>query len=241
MATTPNPDGTDTNQAKPDSMRTRAESARTEVSSGSGEEVLLGVAELAKRSLGGVADVSLTLIDHGDPRTVVFTGRLAIDLDVKQYELGFGPCLDAAKTGQTIIVVTDDEQSPYREFGRTATTAGIHHTVSVGMPLAQRVVGCLNIYKAPASPVTPAFVNQAEVLASYAAIAMNNIARYAPAADEDVHHRVAMSRAVIDQATDILVARDRCTLDEASDLLKRIASSRNISIHHLARTIVDAA
>jgi hypothetical protein len=75
------------------------------------EQTLRRVAELAQRTLAGVEDVSLALIEHERPRTVVFTGQLAIDLDERQYEFGFGPCLDAAKTGQTIVVDTRSDVS----------------------------------------------------------------------------------------------------------------------------------
>jgi hypothetical protein len=59
--------------------------------------------------------------------SVVFTGALAVDLDERQYELGFGPCLDAAKTGQTIIVDSQEDDGPYREFARVAGGAGVRH------------------------------------------------------------------------------------------------------------------
>jgi hypothetical protein len=78
-------------------MQTFAELALITVNSDPPEQTLRRVAELA-RTLGDVEDVSLTVIDSGRPRSVVFTGQLAVDLDERQYELGFGPCLDATKT-----------------------------------------------------------------------------------------------------------------------------------------------
>src|SRR5215210_5793722 len=103
-----------------DSVHALAELALITVDTGPPEQSLRRVAELAKQSLGGVEDVSLTMIEDGRPRTVVFTGPLAVDLDERQYELGFGPCVDAARTGQTIIIDTKDDDSPYREFARVA-------------------------------------------------------------------------------------------------------------------------
>ena len=138
-------------------MHAFAELALITVNTDPPEQTLRRVAELAKQTLGGVEDVSLTVIEGGQPRTVVFTGPLAVDLDERQYELGFGPCLDAAKTGQTIIVDTADDHSPYREFGRIAARAGVRHAVSVGMPIAQRNIGGLNIYRTADAPLDPAF------------------------------------------------------------------------------------
>jgi hypothetical protein len=94
-----------------------------------------------------VENVSLTMIDRGHPQTEVFTGQLAVDLDERQYELPFCPCLDAATTGETIVVDTSSVDSPYREFARIAARAGVRQVVAVGLPLKQRSIGDLDIYR----------------------------------------------------------------------------------------------
>jgi GAF domain-containing protein len=228
-----------------DPMHAFAELSRITINTDRPEQTLGRVAELAKQTLDSVKDVSLTVIDNGRPRSVVFTGPLAVDLDERQYELGFGPCLDAAKTGQTLVVDTvdaDDPDTPYREFARIAGRAGVRHTVSVGLPLAQRSVGGLNIYKTVDGTFSPAFLEHAEVFASYAAVTVNNIASYARATADADNLRIAMaSRAAIEQAKGILMARDRCTPDEAFDMLKRISQHRNLKLRDLAETIVNSA
>jgi GAF domain-containing protein len=222
-------------------MHAFAELARLTVNADPPEQTLRRVAELAKRTLGKVEDVSLTLIERGHPRSVVFTGPLAVQLDERQYELGFGPCLDAAKTGQTLVVDTDDANTPYSEFARIAARAGVRHVVSTGMPLAQRSIGGMNIYQTAEGAFSPAFLEHAEVFANYAAVAVNNIASYADATNQAAHLRTAMqSRAVIEQAKGILMARDRCSPDEAFELLKRISQHRNAKLRDIAQTIVDS-
>jgi len=221
-------------------MHAVAELARLTVNIDPPEQTLRRVAELAKRTLGGVEDVSLTVIDRGQPRSVVFTGPLAVHLDERQYEVGFGPCLDAAKTGQILVVDTDDADTPYREFARIAARAGVRHVVSTGMPLAQASIGGMNIYRTAEDPFFPTLLEQAEVFASYAAVAVNNITSYVGATTEAAHLRTAMqSRAVIEQAKGILMARDRCSPDEAFDLLRRISQHRQVKLRDLAQTIVD--
>ena len=111
-------------------MHAFAELAMIVVNAEPPEQTLRRVAGLAKQTLAGVKDVSLTRVEHGHPRSVVFTGPLAVDLDERQYELGFGPCLDAAKTGQTIILDTNSDDSPCREFARMALRAGASSTPS---------------------------------------------------------------------------------------------------------------
>jgi len=224
----------------PDPMHAFAELALITVDGSPPEQTLRRIAELAKQTLAGAEDVSLTVVEDGHPRSMVFTGRLAVDLDERQYDLGFGPCLDAAKTGQTIILDTTDDESPYREFGRIAARAGVKYTVSLGLPIAQRSIGGVNVYTTADTPLSAAFVEQAEVFAGYAAVAVNNIASYAGAVNEAAGLRTAMaSRAAIEQAKGILMARDHCTADEAFDLLKRISSHRNLKLRDIAQAIVD--
>src|SRR5215213_8927482 len=129
----------------PDPLQAFAELALMVVDDNPPEPTLRRVAELAKQTLDGVEEVSLTVVEGGRARSVVFTGALAVDLDERQYELGFGPCLDAAKTGQTIILDTSAVDSAYHEFARLAARAGVRHVVSVGLPLARRSIGGLNV------------------------------------------------------------------------------------------------
>jgi GAF domain-containing protein len=203
------------------------------------EQTLLRVTELARRALGGIQDVSLTMVDDDRPRSVVSTGQLAIDLDQRQYDLGSGPCIDAAKTGDAIVVDTHDDNSPYREFGRIAAEAGVRYTVSVGMPLTQHNLGGLNMYQTAAEPFPLSFLEQARIFADYAAVVVNNVLSYATAVNQAAQLRAAMdSRAGIEQAKGILMARHHCSADEAFDRLRRASQERNVKLREIAHTIV---
>jgi GAF domain-containing protein len=225
-----------------DPLHAFAELARIVVGAQPPAQTLHRVAELAKETLDGVEDVSLTVIEDGRARSVIFTGPLAVDLDERQYEAGFGPCLDAAKTGQTIVVDSRQDDSPYRQFARVAGRAGVRHTVSVGLPLAQRSIGGLNIYRTADSPFTPALLEHAQVFAGHAAVAVANVTSHANAVNEATHLRRAIeSRAVIEQAKGMIMARDKCTADEAFAMLTRISQQQNVKLRDLAQLIVEAA
>jgi hypothetical protein len=218
-----------------------AELARIVVDAEPPDQTLRRIARLAKQTLGDIEDVSLTVIENGRARSVVFTGALAVELDERQYEIGFGPCTDAAKSGQTIVVDTGEPDGPYGEFARVANRAGVRHVISVGMPLDQRSAGGLNIYSSAEAPVSQAVLEQAEVFAGYAAVVVANITSHAAAVNEATHLRKAMeSRAVIEQAKGMIMVRDRCTADEAFMVLTRISQHRNIKLRDLAQGIVDA-
>ncbi len=219
-----------------------AELALISVDESTPAETLRRVAELAKQTLPEVKEVSLILLEKGRPRSVAFTGPLAVDLDERQHEAGFGPCLDAAVSGQTIVVDMRSGGSPYREFAQVALRAGVQHSISVGMPLRQRSIGGLNIYRSAATGFARPFIERAEAFAGYAAVAVNNVASYAAARTETAQLREAMaSRAVIDQAKGVMMVRERCTANEAFDLLTRISQHQNVKLRDLAQAIVDGA
>jgi GAF domain-containing protein len=231
-----------THEQPRDPMHAFAELALITVNNGPPDQTMHRVAELAKRTLGGIDDASVTVIKDGRPRSVTFIGRLAVDLDERQYEIGFGPCLDAAMTGQTIMVDNDSEDTTYREFARVAARAGVHHVLSVGMPLAQRSVGGLNLYSKSERGFPPELIEHAEVFAGYAAVAVNNVTSYAEATGEASNLRRAMeSRATIEQAKGIVMAHNHCSPDEAFDMIRRVSQHRNIKLRELAQDIVNSA
>src|SRR5919112_3169402 len=203
---------------------------------------------LAEHVLPDARDVSVTLMDDakaGCPgpaqaRTVAFTGDLAVDLDERQYQAGFGPCLDVAVSGGTILVDTSDD-SRYPEFSAAARRLGVTHSLSVGLPIAQRTIGALNIYSS-AGPFADHEVESAHVFAGHAAVAVANAALLASTADLARNLQIAMaSRAVIEQAKGIVMAKRRCSADEAFELLRTGSQSQNVKLRALCQSIVDSA
>ena len=100
------------------------ELARLDLSALTLTETLSRVAAVARSSLRGAHEVSVTLMEDDRARTVAFTGDLAVHLDERQYEKGFGPCLDAAASGDTIVVPDVADDPRYPDFGAVATRAG---------------------------------------------------------------------------------------------------------------------
>lgn len=203
--------------------------------------VLQRVAELAKAVVPGADEVSVTLMkDHKDAETVVFTGSLASQLDERQYEAGFGPCMDAAVGGTTIAVANADPSSPYPEFSRVSLRAGVGHSLSVGLPIPQRTVGALNMYALGNDEFDEDAVLLAETFAQYAGVAVANAHLYSSTASLAAQMQTAMqSRGLIDQAKGIIMGRNRCNADEAFTILTTMSQRRNIKLRALAQDIVD--
>lgn len=205
-------------------------------------EVLRRVADLTLACVPGADEVSVTLVDGERTTTVAFTGQLAVELDERQYELGFGPCLDAARSGQHLRVDDTTEEDVYPDFASAAARHGVQSVLSFGLPMPQRVLGAINVYRF-SDPVLGAGSEQlAAAFAGYAAVALTNAALYASTADLAANLKIAMdSRAVIEQAKGVLVVRLGCTPEEAFAHLATQSQHRNQKLRVLAEEVVANA
>ena len=195
----------------------------------------------AKQTIPGAADVSVTLLQDGHVASAAFTGPLSAELDERQYESGFGPCMDAATSG-TIITIDDTAHSPsYPDFARAAARKGVRHTMSIGLPVQRQIVGALNVYGTDDTPFDEAKQELATAFASYAAVAVANAGVYASTATLAANLQRALdSRAVIDQAKGILMARHRgMSADAAFDLLSKESELSNRKLRDIAADLVD--
>jgi transcriptional regulator with GAF, ATPase, and Fis domain len=200
------------------------------------------VARVVRNALTDIDEVSVTLLDGEKAQTLVFTGRLAVELDERQYQSGQGPCLDASKTGNTVVVDTNDPANPYPEFSRAAQRAGIHHSVSVGLPIPDRIVGALNMYASTRHPIQAHTIKLAEAFAQYASVTVANASTYhKPTAQAEQMREALTSRAVIDQAKGVLMERHGYTADEAFTLLANTSQRTNRKLSDIAAAIVKQA
>jgi GAF domain-containing protein len=204
-------------------------------------EVLEEVALLAKQVLPEDPEVSVTLLEGDQPHTAAFTGALAIQLDERQYDTGFGPCLDAAVAGQRINLALDDPDNPYSDFCRLARSHGVTHSMSVGFPVATPTVGGLNLYSSTGQPFSEHSERVVGTFASFAGIVLASAGLRQDLAELAAQLEAAVqSRAVIDQAKGILMAENRCSEEAAFRLLVRASQTRNIKLRLLAQQIVSS-
>jgi GAF domain-containing protein len=203
------------------------------------DAVLERSASIAKRTIPGADEVSVT-VQNGQPVTAAFTGTLALTVDESQYDAGYGPCLDAIRLGQTVTVDDQASEPRWPEYTPKAIEAGIGSSLSVPLTVDDRHGGAFNIYALRPHAFDAAAVMQAEELASYAAIVLNNAHLYFSAASRADQMGEAMrSRAVIEQAKGILMGARNCNADEAFSLLVKLSQDTHRKLHAVAQTIVD--
>ena len=203
------------------------------------DQTLEEVAVLAKRALPETPEASVTLLTKDQARTAAFTGELALQLDERQYDDGYGPCMDAAISGGAIQVSIDDPDSPYPDFRRLAHQQRVTHSLSVGLPAAGRTIGALNLYTA-GHAFSDESTRIAGTFAGFAGIVLATLGR-----DDDTAtaahqlQQALQSRTVIRQAQGILMAQHHCSQDDAFALLLRLAQQQGLKLQQAAQALID--
>jgi GAF domain-containing protein len=207
------------------------------------DALLNKIAQLAKRVIPGASEVSVTLLHGNSPQTAAFTGELALRLDESQYERGHGPCLDAAVSTATLSVPDTSDEGRWSEWASTAARAGAHSSLSIGLPVHEKVIGALNVYASKPHAFDDDAIVLAQTFAGFAAVGLANAHLYETQASLAGHMQKAMeSRAVIEQAKGIIMGDRRCTAAEAFAILTKLSQDTNRKLRDVAVALVtDAA
>ena len=203
-------------------------------------EVLTEVVGIARRALPGAEASSITLIRDEKAFTAAYDGQMAMDADELQYERGYGPCLDAGRAGE-VLVVTDmrtDERWP--DYARHAAECGVGSSLSVPLPFQGATIGALNNYAGLPEAFGDADVVMAEEVAAFVAIAVGNAESAARAVSDVADMRRAMlSRSVIEQAKGILMERYKITAEQAFTLLTHASQRHNVKLREVAEELAS--
>ncbi len=219
-----------------------AELGRIKLSETDLDGVLHKIAELAKRTIPGTDEVSVTLVRGERASTVAQTGELAVALDEVQYEHGHGPCLDASRSGDSLYLPNMDGETRWPRWTPRAIQAGVNSSLSIGLPIHETVSGALNVYATKPDAYDEDAIILAQTFAGYAAVALANAHLYDVTATLAQHMQAAMeSRAVIEQAKGIIMGDRRCTADEAFRILSMLSQDTNRKVRDVAAALVARA
>ena len=178
--------------------------------------------------------VGISIVERDRIRTPVATNERLRELDEAQYELGEGPCLDAIREHETVVVddLTADPRWP--SWGRAMVGAlGIRSSLSFRLfTRPDRTWGALNVYATQPSAFTEEDVLQGQTVAALAAVAL------ARSINDEQLVQAIESRTVIGQAVGMLMERYRLDEDRAFDVLRRLSSHDNVKLRDLAAQVV---
>ena len=217
-----------------------AELARIALAEQSLDTVMDTIARLTKRTIPSAAEVSVTLVERGRAKTVAFTGRLAKDLDERQYERGYGPCLACVEGNEPVLINDLVHDHRWRTWALDATERGAGSSLSLPVPVQREVAAALNIYATEAHAFTPDAVELAKTFSAYAGVALANMHLYEAQVEVAEQLQQAMqSRAMIEQAKGILMGQRHCKADEAFDLLVKMSQDTNRKLRDVAEALVE--
>src|SRR3954462_2760947 len=102
------------------------------------QKLLQAVTDLAKLVMPGDTEASVSLLVDEKPSTAVFTGQMALDLDERQYERGYGPCLHAAVTGEITEIAETETETRWTDYVRAAADRGCRSSLSTPLSVGDR-------------------------------------------------------------------------------------------------------
>lgn len=203
------------------------------------EDVLAAVADVVRRAVDGADSVSVTLVEAGRAYTRGQTDDRADQLDAKQYELGDGPCLDAAVATQVVHVPDMRTETRWPDYSPYCVERGVLSSLSVPLPVQREKVGALNVYSTRAEAFDEEALAHCEVLAAHAAVALANATSYHDAVRLAEQMQEAMrTRAVIEQAKGIVMAQRGCDAETAFSALRHASQRDNRKLREVAEELV---
>ncbi len=196
------------------------------------------VATRFHQRLGDVAGVGVTMAADDGPTTVGASTELARRVDHVQFQIGFGPCLEALR-GHGGLYVPDLGIERWGEYGRAATELGVGCCVSVPVERDGEVLAVAKVYTAEVDGLSEEQRRLATVLATEVAGTIG-LARSltAHARELDDRARAMDTRRVIDLALGVIMERAHCSSDAAFATLRTQSQHTNVPLVEVARLVL---
>lgn len=196
---------------------------------------LESVVEIVKRTIPDCDSAGVTLLISGEPTTTAVSSRLAVEIDLVQYQTGQGPCLDAMAGAHVVRIDVLDRDSRFTRFAPGALALEINSVLSIPLSAHGRTVGALNIYSRRANAFDDHTQELVRPAADYAAEAIATSPLYAYSLDMVEGLVESMeTQALIDQATGVIAAGEERTVEEALDRLRQLALTSGESLRTVA-------
>lgn len=195
--------------------------------------VNLAVAELA-----GADAAAISVVDrrHNSIRTEAATDEMAVRGDALQYETGEGPCLDAIWKERTVYSPSLGYDRRWPAWGpRVVEETSAESVLAFQLFTTGHTLGALNLYSRTRDGFAEVDKEEGLALAAHIAIALAAVVKL------DQLTQALDTRAVVGQATGMLMERYGIDAVRAFAVLTRLASTENVKLRELAVQIVSGA
>ena len=138
------------------------------------EDLLTQVATYAVQAIPGADGAGLTLLEQDRADTIVATAPFVTEVDDIQYGMDQGPCISAAREGQTVLSGSLGGDPRWPRFGGRVARLGVHSVVSLPLITPDGVVGAMNVYAHGKNVFDDRAAELGQIFAAPAAIAVHN-------------------------------------------------------------------
>lgn len=187
----------------------------------------------------GTRWASVSLLRTGTFSTPAATDEAATRADQLQYEIGSGPCVDAALDDSVYVAGDVTSGGRWRTWGeRVASEVGVHSVFAQRLHLLDdsQHIASLNIYSDQRAAFDDHAVGMGLVLATHAAAILRESTSRGRA---DHLTRALESNREIGVAMGVLMHQHRLTRDQAFDLLRVASQDSNRKLADIASEVAD--
>jgi len=199
---------------------------------------LAAIAEAAVVSVPHCDAASIALSVEGQPATAAVSARVALELDLVQYDLDDGPCLTSFRNMETLRLDLVEAGDAFPHFSVAARKRGVVGVLSVPATWGNDLVATLNLYSR-SRPFDDDDAVTAKILAAEIAIAVSRSPEFASArAMVEQAQRDVDDRSDLDVAAGLLMATQGCSAEQAAGLLREAAVGQEETILAIAHRII---
>ncbi len=203
------------------------------------QESLRRVAELSVRAVYGADGAGVTWVVENQPTTVSASGEFVHRLDEIQYTLDEGPCLEAYRSQEVVLVENLEQEPRWPRFRAAAAGYGLGGVVAAPLTAHGARLGALNIYTKTRWVLDEASAATSALFAEQAAIVLANAEAFARVTSAATNLGEALaSREIIDMAKGIVMARQGCDPETAFDVLRQMSQTEHRKLREVARMLV---
>ena len=191
---------------------------------------------------GAGGGASVLLVSGDEPYIAAATDDRVRAVDRHWLDAREGPCIDALKTGETVVACNVGSDERYADAGPTVCALGLLAAVSVPLGIdagGSGVIGALTVYADRENAFGSDHVAAAELVAAQASALVLNMQTHAECQERIRQLQEALdSRVVIEQAKGVLVERHRVDPQQAFRLLREQSQRENRRLRLVAEDLV---
>jgi GAF domain-containing protein len=214
-------------------IRQLAEATRSMHGQATAQDMLDDAVVIATEIIEGCDLAGMSIVNPTGIDTPAGSGEALRRLDSLQFELREGPCYDAVRMHEVVLVRDLANDGRWPRWGPCVVEEmGVRSIVSYRLFEAEHTLGAMNLYSRRVDAFDAEDIDNGAALAAHVAVTLAE-------AQNVTHLKAAISvRTVIGRAEGILMERFDLSAAQAFAILRRASQARNIKLNRVAEELV---